>query len=211
MASTAPKKVAIIIGSTRPVRAGPTVVDFVQRIISTSPSFPKITLSTLDIATFNLPIFNEPLLPAMIPAMGQYTHAHSIAWSQAIAPFDGYIIVSPEYNFGVPASVKNAIDYVYNEWIGKPILIVTYGIQGAKQSSAQLETIFTGMKLRVAETKPQLAFRKEEQMMPIGKGELGPLTIGDWEKDGSAPLLKGFEELIEKLEKPVEEEKAKDA
>jgi len=68
--------------------------------------------------------------------------------------------------------VKNAIDYGYNEWIGKPILIVTYGIQGAKRASAQLGTILNGMKLRVVEKKPQLAFRKDEQMIYIGKGEM---------------------------------------
>jgi NAD(P)H-dependent FMN reductase len=142
----------------------------------------------------------------MIPARGSYTHSHSIAWSEAISPFDAYILVSPEYNFGVPASVKNAIDYVYNEWIGKPILIVTYGIQGGKESSAQLGTILTGMKLGVVEMKPQLTFRAEEKFLPVSTGELGPLTVGDWEKEGKEPLLKGFEELIEKLEKPAEEE-----
>jgi NAD(P)H-dependent FMN reductase len=142
----------------------------------------------------------------MIPARGSYTHAHSIAWSEAISPFDAYILVSPEYNFGVPASVKNAIDYVYNEWIGKPILIVTYGIQGGKESSAQLGTILTGMKLGVVETKPQLTFHDEEKYVPVGTGELGPLTVENWEKEGKGPLLKGFEELVEKLEKPAEEE-----
>ena len=64
------------------------------------------------------------------------------------------------------------------------------------------------MKLRVVETKPQLAFNADEKMVPISKGELGPLTLETWEKEGKGPLLKGFEELIEELEKPVEEKKA---
>jgi NAD(P)H-dependent FMN reductase len=90
--------------------------------------------------------------------------------TKAIAPFDAYIIVYLEYNFGIPASMKNAIDYVYNDRIGNPNLIVTYGIQGVKRASAQLGTILNGMKLRVVETKPQLACRKDEQMMHVGKG-----------------------------------------
>jgi NAD(P)H-dependent FMN reductase len=208
MASPAIKKVALIIGSTRPIRVGPTVASFVQRIFATSPSFPKVSISVLDVKDFNLPIFNELLLPAMIPHLGPYTHAHSIAWASAIAPFDAYILLSPEYNFGVPASVKNAIDYVYNEWTGKPILIVTYGILGGSQASLALGTILNGMKLKVVETKPQLAFKMDEKSEPISKGELGPLTVEDWEKEGSKPLLKGFEELIEELEKSVEEKKA---
>ncbi len=211
MASTAAKKVALIIGSTRPIRVGPAVVSFVHRILSTSPSFSKVTLSTLDVNTFNLPIFNEPLLPAMIPSQGQYTHAHSIAWSNAIAPFDAYILVSPEYNFGVPASVKNAIDYLYNEWIGKPILVVTYGIVGGGEASRALGVVLKGMKLRVVETRPQLAFRREEQMVMIGKGELGPLTVADWEQTAPEPLLKGFGELVEALEERGEDKPKEEA
>jgi NAD(P)H-dependent FMN reductase len=53
-------------------------------------------------------------------------------------PFDGYVLVSPEYNNGMPGGVKNAIDYLYNEWIGKPALIITYGILGGLKSSEQL-------------------------------------------------------------------------
>jgi NAD(P)H-dependent FMN reductase len=90
--------------------------------------------------------------------------------TKAIAPFDAYIIVYLAYNFGISASVMTAIDYVYNGWIGKPILIVTYGIQGAKRTSAQLDMILNDMKLWVVETEPQLAFKKDEQMMHIGKG-----------------------------------------
>jgi NAD(P)H-dependent FMN reductase len=158
MASTIPKKIALIIGSTRANRAGPNVVDFVQKTLKTSPSASKTDLSIVDIASFNLPVFNEKILPAMVPAQGQFEHEHSKAWSAAIAPFDGYIFVSPEYNYGTPGGVKNAIDYLYNEWIGKPILIVTYGIHGGAISSESLKKTLVGMKTRVVETRPQLKY-----------------------------------------------------
>jgi NAD(P)H-dependent FMN reductase len=58
--------------------------------------------------------------------------------SEKCRAYDGYILVSPEYNHGMPGGVKNAIDFLYNEWIGKPALIVTYGIFGGLKSSEQL-------------------------------------------------------------------------
>lgn len=98
----------------------------------TSLSAPQAEISIVDIASFNLPVFNERVLPARVPAQAQFEHEHFRAWSAAMAPFDGYIFVCPEYNFGIPGGVKNAIDYLYSEWVGKPVFIVTYGIFGGK-------------------------------------------------------------------------------
>jgi len=206
--NASPKKVALIIASTRPIRAGPEVVSFVHKILLTSPISPSPELSIVDVADFNLPVFNEKILPAMVPAQGQFEHEHSKKWSAAIAPFDGYVFVSPEYNFGLPGGVKNAIDYLYNELTGKPILIVTYGIKGGSGSSENLEKTFTGMKTRVVETRPQLSYAgpgMAEMFAATGTGKLGPNTIELWEKEGKEPLLKGFEQLVTLLDTPVPE------
>ena len=213
MATTSPKKVALIIGSTRAIRAGPTVVDFVQKILLSSPSAPKVEFSIIDIATFNLPVFNERILPAMVPAYGQFEHEHSKAWSAAIAPFDGYIFVAPEYNFGTPGGLKNAIDYLYSEWIGKPVFIVTYGIHGGNSTSDSLKATLRGMKLRVVETRPQLKYAgpgMDEMMVASSTGKVGPNSLKLWEDEGKEPLLKGFGELIELLETPVAEPEKKE-
>jgi len=211
MATASPKKVALIIGSTRAIRAGPEVVDFVQKTLLTSPATPKPELSIIDIAKFNLPVFNERVMPAMVPMYGQFEHEHSKAWSAAMAPFDGYIFVSPEYNLGVPGGVKNAIDYLYNEWIGKPVMIVTYGVHGGSHSSDMLKGILSGMKLRVVETRPMLKFGgypdKSELMTAAGQGKIGAKTLELWEEEGKEPLLKGFGELVELLETPAPAEK----
>jgi len=208
MATTTPKKVALIIGSTRAVRAGPTVVDFVHKILLASPSAPKVEISIIDIATFNLPVFNERILPAMVPAYGQFEHEHSKAWSAAITPFDGYIFVAPEYNFGTPGGLKNAIDYLYNEWIGKPVFIVTYGIKGGNMTSDSLKQTLSGMKLRVVGTRPQLKYAgpgMDDMMAASTTGTVGPNSLKLWEEEGKEPLLKGFGELVELLETPASE------
>lgn len=95
---------------------------------------------------------------------------------------------------------------MYNEWIGKPVLVVTYGIMGGSSSSAQLAKTLAGIKLRVVETKPQLTYAgpvMDEMFATTATGKLGPNTVALWEKDGTEPLLKGFAELIELLETPV--------
>jgi NAD(P)H-dependent FMN reductase len=207
MATTIPNKVALIIASTRAVRVGPTAVDFVHKVLLTSPSTPKPEISIIDIASFNLPVFNERAVPAMVPEHAQFEYEHSKAWSAAIKRFDGYIFVTPEYNLGVPGGVKNSIDYLYNEWIGKPVLIVTYGIHGGNLSSDSLKQTLSGMKLRVVETRPMLKFAGpgREEMMMAAAGKVGPKTMEEWEEVAKEPLLKGFGELVELLEAPAPE------
>jgi len=206
MAAATPKKVAIIIGSVRTVRIGPAVVDIIHNILKSSDISPAPELSILDIASFNLPILDELAMPAMVPPpFDTFQHEHSKKWSTAIAAFDGYIFVSPEYNKGIPGATKNAIDYLYHAWIGKPLLIITYGIQGGKTASASLKDVITCMKLKVVETRPQLVFKGEgmsEVMLAGGKGELGPETKKNWEDattESGKDILKGYEELVELL------------
>lgn len=147
-------------------------------------------------------------MPAMVPAYGQFEHEHSKAWSAAVGAFDGYVLVSPEYNLGIPGSVKNAIDYLYNEWLGKPVAIVTYGIHGANLASAALEKTLSGMKLRVVDTRPALEFRGDgnaEVMLAGGQGVLGPVTRKFWEETAGESLLKAYAELIALLDAPAPE------
>jgi NAD(P)H-dependent FMN reductase len=72
----------------------------------------------VDVADFNLPLLDESM-PAMF---AQYSHHHTRAWSAKIASFDGYVFVMPEYNHGACAALKNAIDFLYQEWTNKAAL-----------------------------------------------------------------------------------------
>ena len=211
MDSSTPKKIALIQTSTRAIRVGPTVAELVVESFFQASSYSTVEITTIDVSAFKLPVFNEGIIPAMVPQYGQFEHEHSKAWSAAIARYDGYIFVSPEYNFGVPGGVKNAIDYLYNEWIGKPILVVTYGIMGGVNSSESLKKIFEGMKLRVAETRPQLTFvgggYGPDTQLAIGTGTLGEKTRELWKSDKmKGELVKGFEELVRMLQTTVTSE-----
>ncbi|KAH8819294.1 NADPH-dependent FMN reductase [Xylogone sp. PMI_703] len=198
----AAKKIAIVIGSTRAVRIGDKVADFVRETLLTSPATPKPELSIIDAKDFNLPVFDEAVVPASVPAMAQFKFEHSKKWSEAMSVPDAYVLVSGEYNFGIPGGTKNAIDYLYNGFVGKPILIVTYGAEGGKTSSEALNKVFTGMKLKVVETKPQFTFAGKDGWAATA-GQLGEESLAEWKKN-TGDLLKGYEELIKLANAPPE-------
>lgn len=145
------KKVAIIIGSTRPTRIGANVANWV---ITKLPESSDVTYELVDLADWNLPLFNEPLPPMM----GQYQYEETKKWSAKISEFDGYVVISPEYNAGYPAVLKNAIDYLHAEWKEKPVTIITYGHSGGASANNQLKDVFVRLNSKVTETRPILTF-----------------------------------------------------
>ena len=213
------KKVAVVTLSTRKPRVGPEVAKIVTAAIAPDAAAADIELAPLDLADFNLPLYDEEILPAMVPAHGQYQHAHTKAWTSAIAAHDGYVLVIPEYNYGVAGATKNAVDYLYNEWIGKPVAVVSYGITGGTNASTAIKATLEGMKLRLAPTRPALKFEKGadpgEMFAAIGKGIVGEETRKVWEGEAvAAEIQKAFGEVKKELlgeleaELPADPEKA---
>src|SRR4030095_1786910 len=124
-------RIAIIPGSTRPGRSGEAVAKWVHEIAKkrTDAEFELV-----DIKDFNLPLLDEPVPPIM----GQYSKQHTQAWAAKIGSFDGYVFVTPEYNHGVPGSLKNAIDFLFREWNDKAAGFVSYGGAGGARAVEQL-------------------------------------------------------------------------
>lgn len=141
-------RIAIIVGSTRPGRNGEAVANWVQEIASTRDD---ATFELLDIAAFDLPILDEPV-PA---SMGQYGNEHTKRWSEAVASFDGYVFVTPEYNHATSGALKNAIDFVYAEWNNKAAGFVGYGSAGGARAVENLRLIMG--ELQVADVRTQVA------------------------------------------------------
>src|SRR2546429_863837 len=119
-------RIAIIIGSTRPGRKGEAVAKWAYEIAQRRRD---AEFELVDIKDFNLPLLDEP----MPPIMGQYTHDHTKRWSEKIASFDGYVFVTPEYNHATSGALKNAIDFLYAEWVNKAAGFIGYGgVSGAR-------------------------------------------------------------------------------
>jgi len=111
----------IIVASTRPGSIGPSLGAWLLDKAERTGGFDHVEL--LDLAEISLPFLDEP----HHPRLGRYTHAHTVAWSAAIDTADALVIVTPEYNSGFPAPLKNAIDYLHAEWRNKALGVVSYG------------------------------------------------------------------------------------
>ncbi len=110
----------IILGSTRDVRLGATVA---QWVLEQAGKHNEFQTELVDLKDWDLPMLNE-VEPA---SSGKYTLDIVKRWSKNIASADAYIVVTPEYNHGYPAVLKNAMDYLFLEWNKKPIAFVGYG------------------------------------------------------------------------------------
>ena len=140
-------KVAIIIGSTRPGRKADSVAKWVHEIARKRSD---AAFEIVDIKDYNLPLLDEPVPPSM----GQYSQQHTRVWSAKIASFDAYVFVTPEYNHGTSGALKNAIDYLYNEWNNKAAGFVGYGSSGGTRAVENLRLIMG--ELQVADVRGQV-------------------------------------------------------
>lgn len=163
-------RVAIIVGSQREHRAGLQIAEFVQATLQeTQP--PATDLSIVDLAAWNLPLFNEPGIPAQIFSSQEYQHEHTQRWSREISSYQAYIFVTPQYNWGYPASLKNALDYLFNEWKGKPAMIVSYGGHGGGKAAEQLKQVCQGLRMLPLDSPVCLTFPDKEFIARVNRGE----------------------------------------
>ncbi|WP_242902327.1 NADPH-dependent FMN reductase [Actinomadura terrae] len=133
-------KIAIIVGSTRPGRIGRAVADWVHLVASKRT---EADYEIVDLADHGLPLYDEQI-PA---AVGQYAGDHTKSWAEVVARYDGYVVVTPEYNHGAPAALKNAFDFVYAEWANKAVGFVGYGAVGAARAVEHLKLVATELSL----------------------------------------------------------------
>lgn len=135
-----PLPIAIVVGSTREGRFADKPV---QWIAALGARRSDLRFETLDLRDFPLPFFDEPDSPfAKPPARPQ-----ALRWASALARFDGYLFVTPEYNHGPPAVLKNAIDYAGREWLRKPAAFVGYGGVGAARAIQALRLTATTLRM----------------------------------------------------------------
>jgi NAD(P)H-dependent FMN reductase len=127
-------KIAVIIGTTRAVRFASKPAEWIADIASQRDD---MIVEVLDLREYPMPFFDEVASNAWAPSHNEVAQR----WQKKVAEFDGYIFVSAEYNRGVPAVLKNALDYAYPEWNKKPAAFVGHGSVGAARAIEQLRLI----------------------------------------------------------------------
>jgi NAD(P)H-dependent FMN reductase len=140
-------RIAIILGSTRPGRVGEGVAQWVHAMASRRSD---AQYELVDIKDFNLPLLDEPVPPSR----GQYSKDHTKRWAAKIDSFDGFVFVTPEYNHGTSAALKNAIDFLYKEWNNKAAGFVSYGSAGGTRAVESLRLVMG--ELQVADVRAQV-------------------------------------------------------
>jgi NAD(P)H-dependent FMN reductase len=133
--SASAPRIQVILGSTRNGRFGDRVADwFIQHATGRD----DLTAELVDLRDWPLPFFDQPTPPMR----GDYTDAAQRAWAAKVAEADGFVFVTPEYNHGYPAVLKNALDHLYAEWMHKPAGFVGYGgLGGGIRAVEQLRQV----------------------------------------------------------------------
>jgi len=148
-------EIAVVTGTTRPGTKSPAVADWVE---SHARGRAGLHVTKLDIGAFDLPLLDEPVPPAR----GQYTRDHTKRWAQAVAKFDGFIFVTPEYNHGPAPALINAIDYLFAEWADKAAAFVSYGAQANGVRAVEpLRTILGALNVATIANHVDLSLRTD--------------------------------------------------
>jgi NAD(P)H-dependent FMN reductase len=124
-------KLQIIIASTRPGRVGLPVAEWFRAWAEAHGGF---DVELVDLAEVDLPFMDEP----NHPRLRRYEHEHTKRWSAAVDSADAFVFVTPEYNYGFNAPLKNALDFLHQEWQHKPVGFVSYGGVAAGTRAVQL-------------------------------------------------------------------------
>jgi len=179
-------KIQLIIGSTREGRIGPKIAKWIKELNGKETI---LSIEIIDLKEIDLPFFDEPISPQM----ANYKFDHTKAWSAKIKEAEGYIFLTPEYNAGYPASLKNAIDFLYHEWKGKPTLTISYGFGGGMSAQKQLNEVFT--RIGTNQASPSGSLQISQDMF----GETGlkdPNSIFTSQKESMMESLVAFEKLL---------------
>ncbi|KAF9289209.1 flavoprotein-like protein [Linnemannia elongata] len=195
-------KIALVTCSTRTPRLNPFITSYVHGILDLiAPE--EVSLEDLDIAEQSLPLFDEPAIPSRLPADNptpHYQQEHTRQWSAKVRAYDAFIFVTPQYNWSIPASLKNALDYLFYEWKGKPAAIVSYGGHGGNKAAEHLRGILGGLRMRAVTTAPALTIRSIVLEESLEQGRIAQEQVKTWQEAGAEEAIRQmFEELISML------------
>jgi len=142
----------IVVGSVRPVRVGPAVAEWVRAEAEASGGW---DIDFVDLAELALPFMDEP----NHPVLRKYTKQHTIDWSARVDAADAFVFVSPEYNHSFSPALKNALDFLSQEWWRKPYGVVSYGgISAGTRGITALEPVLVQLGMLRASAEVELPF-----------------------------------------------------
>jgi NAD(P)H-dependent FMN reductase len=141
-----PLDVAVIMGTVRQERQTDRIAHWVCSSITRRPD---MNARLIDLRAYPLPFFDEPA-----PPLSGHCAPAAADFARTLAPADAFVFVTPEYNHGVPAVLKNALDHLYGEWNRKPMAVVGYGglYGGVRAVEALRQRVVVGNAAQVGTT-----------------------------------------------------------
>lgn len=175
-------RILVLVCSTRPGALGPEVARWLTAALAPRAAELGADLVPLALADLGLPFLDEE----EHPSTGHYGREHTRRWSGIVDAADGFIVVTPEYNYGMPATLKNALDYLSAEWAWKPVGFVSYGhtsagtrsVQHAKQVVTTLRLVPLGatVAMRINDATEQGRVRPDAALDAAAVGVLDELV-----------------------------------
>jgi NAD(P)H-dependent FMN reductase len=178
-------RIGVIAGSTRQNRFSDKPATWIHAEANKREG---VEAELLDLRDWPLPFFDEPMGPSQLN--GKYSNELAQKWAGVIAGKDAYIVVTPEYNHGVPAVLKNAIDWLFPEWANKPVGFVSYGSAGGARSVEHLRQIAVEI---------QMASVRNAVHIPGAK--FFPILMGKapWEPEKDESLMNAADAMLTQL------------
>lgn len=169
MKSNIQLRIKVIAGSTREGRFSDKAAAWIAEELKKQEG---IAVEVLDLRDYDMPFFNEPVSPSY--KQEPYKNEAVVRFTSKIAEGDAFVIVTPEYNHGTSGVLKNALDWVYQEWNNKPIAFVSYGSVGGARAVEQL--CLTAIELQMAPIRNAVHI-PGEQYFPVlfGKADANEL------------------------------------
>lgn len=175
-------KIAVIIGSTRPTRFGEKPAKW---IAEHAKARGDIDVEIVDLKDYPLPLFDAPASDLWMPTPNET----AAKWQAKLNEFDGYIIVTAEYNRSITGALKNAIDWAYKPFIKKAVAFVGYGSVGGARAVEHLRNIM--VELQAAPVR---------HAIHIGGSDFVPMMMGQKTWEETAPRFDAFvPELLDNL------------
>ena len=181
----------VIVVSTRDERKGPLIADW---FMGQARAHGQFSVELVDLREVALPLFDEP----HHPRLQKYEHEHTRRWSAIVQRADAFVFVTPEYNFGTPPSLVNALDYLVKEWAYKPAAFVSYGGVSAGLRGVQMSKQMVGA-LRMVPVVEAVAIPSFPQHIDAATGVFDP---GEVQAQAATAMLNELVKLANAL-KPL--------
>ena len=167
-------KLKVILGSTRPGRFSEQAAPWIEGLLK---KYPEFEVEQLDLRDYLMPYYDEAITPSQVKLGADYGKEIVNAWARKIEEADAYLVVTPEYNHGYSAVLKNALDYVYAPWNNKAIAFVSYGSVGGGRSVEQLREV--AVELQMAPIRSAVHIQTPWMLLDE-KGTLKPGALDEY-------------------------------